>query len=258
MSTIHWRVDYARFIFHVPAEVWSSYTSLLHNSSHELKFHGEWLKSHKVNRLYYDATSGRETWAVDIWGEWAGIVHSLPITWLHSLARLDVRAIVWDTTGETIVNIGQHLQKHVTSYNIHVYSSREATKRLGRDRGGKGFAIGSHKSDLRITTYKRKNEPCAQEFQMSGAYLKRLVASTVATCGGSKGTIDPWSFLTDLISLHGTQRLDRVLKSASCEPFWTIIGSFSPPILPQAQHQFIPLIDELPDGTQRVYFEDEE
>jgi hypothetical protein len=244
MPTVAWRADYAKFMFEVPSELWHSYAALLHTTSHECKYAGEWLKSHKVNRLWYDAGSGKETWSIEIWGEWTGIVHKLPPTWFHSLKRLDTRAIVWDTTGETIINIGQHLQKHVTSHNINVYSTKPASKRLGRDRGGKGFAIGSHKSDLRITTYKRTGEPAAQEFQMTGAYLQRLKASALRAVAGRFEVYDIWEQLIDLIALHGTQRIDRVLKAAGCDQFWSIIGSFSPPILPPTQHQFIPELDD--------------
>lgn len=258
MATVIFRYDYAKFLITCPGEMWNQHYRALTELSHERKYAGEWLKSHKTNRLWYNPENGNETWALDIWGEWAGLVEELPIEWMSWLKRLDVRSIVWDATKETVMDVGQHLQRHVTSHNVNVYNTRPASKRLGRDRGGVGFAIGSHKSDLRISCYKRTGEPVAQEFQCSGAMLKRLVERTVPIFTNLSLTYSAWSHLRRSIEGIGNLRLARVLDSASIGTYWPVIGASDTPGLPDKQSAFIPALDCAEDQGPPVveYFEE--
>lgn len=211
----------------------------LNEQSHEMKFAGEWLKSHHTQRLRYNATVGKETWILEIWGEWAGIVEKMPVHWLLDLRRFDVRATLWDTDEDTIINLGQHLQRTITSHNIHVYSTKPATKRQGRDRGGKGFAIGSHKSDLRVSCYKRTSEPCGQEFQCSGAMLRRLALQAYDWYMKTGETIDPWRNLRARIEKNGNRRLMSILERAEVGTYWPVIGADDIPRLPPIQAAFL-------------------
>lgn len=257
MSTVNYRIDYAKFLITCAPENWHHYYSELNRESHEMKCSGEWLKSHKVNRLWYNADAGLETWSVDIWGEWAIIVDRLPINWVECLKRLDVRATIWDADKDTILNIGQHLQRHVTSHNINVFSTKPASKRLGRDRGGVGFAIGSHKSDLRITTYKRTGEPVAQEFQCSGAMLDRLRNDLLSKYANVWQTYSIWVGLKHMIEAEGQKRLARVMESAGIGTYWPVLGPADLPALPPIQSGFIPeLTDEIADMIEDSHAED--
>lgn len=245
MATVQFRYDYAKFLVTIPGDLWAQYYGELNRESHECKFHGEWLKSHKVNRLWFNPQNGYETWSIDIWGEWAGIVNRLPVNWFGMLKRADVRAIVWDADKDTILDLGQHLQRHVTSHNVNVFSTKPASKRLGRDRGGVGFAIGSHKSDLRITCYKRTGEPVAQEFQCSGAMLARLAATVQQLLGPTAGTVDLWRLLRLEIEKEGNKRLGRVLESGGIGTAWPIIGPSTIPTLADTQHTFIAEVGDI-------------
>lgn len=244
MGTIHYRPDYAKFLFEVEPDMWHHYYRSLNEAAHTRKYQADWLKSHKVNRLWFNSESGKETWAVDIWGEWAGIVEVLPISWFLALRRFDLRATVWDATEATILDLGQHLQRSITSHNIHVFSTRPATKRLGRDRGGKGFAIGSHKSDLRVSAYKRTREPVAQEFQMKGAYLARFVDIVARSFASDTYTRSAWQALAQLVRDAGEKRLNRVLESAGVGTYWPVIGPQDIPDLPPIQATWIPTLPE--------------
>lgn len=235
MSTVQFRTDYAKFLIEAEPEVWNHLYRVFCETSHLLKFNGEFLKSHKTNRLWFNAAKGMETWSLEVWGEWAGIVTALPPDWLLSLKRFDVRAVVWDADKDTIIDLGQHLQRTVTSHNINVFSTKPATKRLGRDRGGVGFAIGSHKSDLRITCYKRTGEPVAQEFQCTGAMLARLKLEAWDWYQKTGKTIDPWVNLGKRIEAQGNKRLMRVLESAGVGTYWPTIGAEDIPRLPPIQ-----------------------
>jgi len=239
MATVTFRYDYAKFLIQCPPDMWHQWYQELTRESHEMKASGEWLKSHKTNRLWFNAEAGMETWSIDIWGEWASIIERLPMQWIQYLKRADVRAIVWEATEATIIDIGQHLQKHITSHNVNVYSTKPASKRLGRDRGGKGFAIGSHKSDLRVTVYKRTGEPCAQEFQCSGAMLARCVRECLEQGKYYSGAYSIWEGLKGKIEKAGNQRLQLILEKGGIGTYWPVIGAHNIAPLTPAQSAFI-------------------
>jgi len=253
MATVTFRPDYAKFLVEAEPEVWNHMYRVLNETSHEMKFNGEWLKSHKTNRLWYNGEKGMETWSLEIWGEWSGIVQRLPADWVLHLKRFDVRAVVWDASKDTILDLGQHLQRTVTSHNVHVYSTKPATKRLGRDRGGIGFAIGSHKSDLRVTCYKRTGEPVAQEFQCTGDMLLRLKMAAWDWFHKTGQTIDIWRNLGARIEAEGNKRLVRVLESAGVGTYWPTVGPSDLPTLPPIQSGFIPTTGDFADDEDAEY-----
>jgi len=247
LATVTFRADYAKFLIEAQPEVWNHMYRVFCETSHEMKFAGEFLKSHKTNRLWFNAEKGMETWSLEVWGEWTGIVTRLPADWLLSLKRYDVRAIVWDATKDTILDLGQHLQRNVTSHNVNVFSTKAATKRLGRDRGGVGFAIGSHKSDLRVTCYKRTGEPVAQEFQCTGAMLARLKLGAWDWYHKTSQTIDIWANLGKRIEVEGNKRLMKVLESAGVGTYWPTIGAEDLPRLPPVQSALLVELSEMID-----------
>lgn len=244
MSTVSYRPDYAKFVFTVPAGTWHQYSERFHEASHQRKYNTEWLKSHKMSPWYGNAALGTETWSVDIWGEWAGLVEALPVAFFPYLRRFDVRAVIWDCDEATIVAVGQHLQRTVTSHNVNVYSTKPATKRMGRDRGGKGFAIGSHKSDLRVSVYKRTGEPCAQEFQCSGTMLKNSTELIWEGFQGHEKIIDPWKALVRRIQSQGESRMAKVFGSADLASYWPILQREELPNLPPIQAAFLAPLED--------------
>jgi hypothetical protein len=235
MSTVTFRPDYAKFVFTVPAGTWHQYSERFHEASHKLKYSTEWLKSHKMSPWYGNAALGTETWSVDIWGEWAGIVEHLPVAFFHSLRRFDLRSIMWDIDGDTIVSIGKHLVGTVTSHNIHLFATKPATKRMGRDRGGKGFAIGSHKSDLRVTIYKRAGEPCATEFQFHGTMLRNSVKDIGEDANVIPMLRSPYKALAAALMVKGEKRLQTVLEAGGIGTYWPQIRTADVPALPPIQ-----------------------
>lgn len=261
MATVTFRPDYAKFMFECAPEVWNHMYRVVNETSHEMKFNGEWLKSHKTQRLWFNAEKGMETWTLEIWGEWTGIVERLPSEWVLDLKRFDVRAIVWDAGRDTILDLGQHLQRNVTSHNINVYNTKPATKRLGRDRGGVGFAIGSHKSDLRVTCYKRTGEPVAQEFQCTGAMLSRLKLAAWDWYQKTGKTVDVWKNLSFRVQKEGNTRLQRVLESAGIGTYWPVLGAHDIPQLPPSQAAFVAelsdIIGPVPEGEGRDPYAEE-
>ena len=235
MSDIVYRFDYARFKIECAPENWEKIYNGFREARATFKASGEFDKSHKVNRLWYNAQSGMETWALDIWGEWAGIVQSLDVWWFDQLTRLDVRGTLWDADDDAVMALGQHLVKARGPYNVHTYSSRPSTKRMGRDRGGEGFAVGSHKSDLRISVYKRAKEPTAQEFQMTGRYLVRSMETARENWFATDKTVCLWYRLKECIIEAGQARFERVLDQAGIGTYWPVPGPLPTPELPPLQ-----------------------
>ena len=235
MSDVIYRFDYARFKIEVAPENWEAIYNTFREARATFKASGDFDKSHKTNRLWFNAQAGKETWALDVWGEWAGIVWSLPEFWFKWLTRLDVRTTLWDADGDAVEALGVHLVKAKGPYNVHLFSSRSSTKRMGRDRGGSGFAIGSHKSDLRITVYKRASEPVACEFQMTGRYLARSVEAAYQNWLDTSRTQGLWYRLKELVIEAGQHRFERALEQAGIGTYWPLTGPLPTPELPPLQ-----------------------
>lgn len=242
---VTYRPDYAKFLIHCPSDAWQSYYRTFCAAAHERQYKGDFLKSHKTKRLWFNAENGMETWSLEVWGEWSGIVDVLPVEWLDRLKRFDVRGVVWDATEDSIIAIGQHLQRTITTTNINVYSTKPRSKRDGRDAGGKGFSIGSHKSDLRITAYKRTGEPCAQEYQCSGSMLQSVVEHVKAIWGKTRRTTGPWRTLCSQIEERGSKRMASVFERADIGVYWPTFSRDDAPVLPPIQHEFIPSAEDL-------------
>lgn len=238
MSDIVYRFDYARFKIECSPENWEAIYNGFREARATFKASGDFDKSHKTNRLWYNAQAGKETWALDVWGEWAGIVWSLDEWWFQWLTRLDVRRTLWEADKDTVMALGEHLNRAGGPYNVHTYNSKPATKRMGRDRGGVGFALGSHKSDLRISVYKRSGEPSAAEFQMTGRYLERAKEAARENWLNTAKTAGLWYRLKELVVEAGEQRFERVLEHAGIGTYWPIAGPLPTPELPPIQPQF--------------------
>lgn len=234
MDTVY-RFDYARFKIECSPETWNQVYEGFRNARATFKASGDFDKSHKTSRLWFNAQSRKETWALDIWGEWAGIVWSLDEWWFQWLTRVDIRSTLWDVDGEQVRALGQTFRSETCGYNVHVYDTRPASKRMGRDRGGHGVAIGSHKSDLRIAIYKRAKDPTAMEFQMTGRYLERSKEAARKNWLNTNKTAGLWYRLKELVQEAGEARWERVLESHGIGTYWPLQGPLPTPELPPLQ-----------------------
>lgn len=244
MGTATFRADYAKFLITCDGDLWREWYHELNNASHERKYKADWLKSHRVNRLWVGQDGRTETWAVDIWGEWAGIAECLSDRWWPCLRRYDVRAIVWDADEKAVQSLGTHLFNTIRSISVQTYSRPAAQKRMGRDRGGVGFAVGSHKSDCRITCYKRTGEPVALEYQITGQVLAKLMGEVNAVYEKAEGTIDRWQHLKTQCQAFGDGRLTRTLDAAGIGGYWPVLGPIPVPDLPPTQFAFLAQVEE--------------
>lgn len=175
---------------------------------------------HKVNS-FPTQHPGLYVYTVDIWGEMSKTVFLIPFKALaDKLRRFDVRTIMAEVDEEAILYTGQRLQASGSSYNINVYSSKPSSKRMGKDRGGKGFAIGSHKSDLRISCYKRHGHPTAMEFQFTGKILRDAAQETYDALPPTASQQAHWEYFQSKLQDRGNNRLVRVLEQAGIGTHW--------------------------------------
>jgi hypothetical protein len=229
MTVPFWRYDYAKFWLELPTGLAAQYISALHQASHKIKCHGDWLKSFKVN-YFRSQRDDYETCCIEIWGEWTTIIEKLPYEqWSRFLRRLDVRGTLWDVGEDAIVSTGQYLQRNVASRNVEVFSSKPASKRLGRDRGGKGFRIGSRKSDYCAVVYRRTGEPSAVEFRFQGQALRGLLRLNHQFYVADDLSFSTWNSLKRLASDSGDRRLSRVYDEAGIGQYWPAYASDLPP-----------------------------
>lgn len=212
-----WRFDYAKFKFVTSSEHFNELYAEIKAAARLFDAKADFSKSHKIN-VFRNTSHTTYDYFVDIWGEFAGLVQYLPREpYFNCLKRCDVRAHEFDLTNEEIVYTGQVLQRPISQYNINVYSTRETTKRMGKDRGGKGFAIGSHKSDLRITYYKRKGEVSAVEYQFAGQKLITCLRSVLAVDEELHFGTSSWLDLKGKLSEEGGKRERHVFAHAGLD-----------------------------------------
>lgn len=238
MTSLVYRPDYAKFVFELPRGLFTHYYQELNRESHECKFHGEWLKSHRVQALR-SMHPDLETTVVEIWGEWAGIVRRLPWeAWGSHVKRFDARAISWDADGDAVLAVGHQLQMGQVQYNVEVFNSKPASKRHGRDRGGQGFRLGSRKSDICIVVYKRTGEPVAIEFRMQGQVLKDRIWAISKDSPLPEVVCDRWQMLIDFCESNGQKRLQRSLEQAGIGTYWPAYNKTEAPAMPSIRRSF--------------------
>lgn len=214
-----YRFDYLKFKFDTDPEHFSKLLDEIKAAYSLTHQEPPFDRFHKVN-LFHSHGNFTYTYFVDIWGEACALAHFLPREpYFNCLKRCDVRAIEFDLTEEEIKLVGNQLTDHAGKYNIVTYYKKKGTKRLGRDRGGRGFAIGSHKSDLRIVYYKRTSEPSAVEFQYQGQKLINCIRGVLAADEELQFGSSSWLALKNLLSEEGEKRVRHVLKAADIASF---------------------------------------
>lgn len=223
MPTVTYRFDYLNLILDTPVGTFNQYYNALSAEGKRVCGGQEkWDKSHKVQALHTMRGEWERT-KVDVWGEAADLIRALPWhVWSQFIKRLDVRAILWDVEEDAVLYTGQRLQRNVSSLNVEVFSSKPASKRLGRDRGGKGFRIGSRKSDVCVVVYKRTREPAAQEFRFQGQALRNIIAAIDEDKSSLDNVIDLWALASSECVTRGNRRMERALNEAGIGTYWPL------------------------------------
>lgn len=170
----------------------------------------------KVSVLRGASRDGKGKYAIETWGEgsslfWYLVMKDCP----SALVRLDVRTGMPDVEMDVVLNLKAVLAVAGSQYNTFTYGSKSRSKAGGGNQGGQGMAIGSHKSDLRISFYKKPQQAAAYEVQCSGAMLARIMKE--AKHALSEGPfMDACEGVIASIVKKGAQRLQEVPEFADC------------------------------------------
>lgn len=163
------------------------------------------------HRVFPGGSAYDRQYCIEIWGDLAEVV-----TWLDfeeyadRLMRLDVRTEL-PTLKESGVHAltGHFRAKKKGQHNVISYTSKARAKSRGRNAGGVGMALGSHKSTWRASAYKRAREAGAIEFQNSGDFLAKCVSTTISRRAIAEVDAAPWDALRAHIRVQGIQKLER-------------------------------------------------
>jgi hypothetical protein len=147
----------------------------------------------------------KRKYALEIWGDPAQQVCNLSwAKWHKWLQRYDFAETFSLGDVDAIDALYELSRQAGMRHNVNRYSSRKRTKKTGRSGGGEGVAFGSHRSDFRLSIYKRHDEPLKWEVQMAGGRLGRLVQKTIRYLEiMGVDTIEPWSSLETSIWYEG-------------------------------------------------------
>lgn len=224
MSTVSHRVDYAKFNFSATPEraqeLYRSFIETVHAQPERVQRAGGW----KLNALG-PLGVGPRRYNLEVWGLVTQCIYLLPPEpWVGMLTRVDYRAVLWEVTDTDLMAVGTALAQADCSYNVHVFSTKKRQKKGGRDAGGKGFAIGSHKSDLRISFYRHPNEQPAQEYQLSGEMLRRLKLAALRDTSGEYSVRHILASICDQVKVIGAARTARVFEAGGLGTAWPDFG----------------------------------
>lgn len=120
----------------------------------------------------------KRRYVLEAWGYTAEALWRLPWQWCKWLVRLDIKQVAEDWSDLDVDNLFQRWNMYDTVRNKQSFNSRHRSKREGRSGGGRGIALGSHKSDLRVSVYRRRGQPYHMEVQLMGKRLRSLISDT--------------------------------------------------------------------------------
>ena len=157
--------------------------------------------------------TGSRLYIIECWGEASQAVEQLSWElWSPYLTRLDVKDGAWGATDFGVDKIYRELRAQGTRENLNQFASRTRAKVGGRTGGGTGFALGSHKSDLRFSLYKREGEEYHYEVQFTGQQLARQVTSVNRSVAVGICSHDfRWQALRGNIMAEGLYKLSRYI-----------------------------------------------
>lgn len=163
-------------------------------------------------RVFPGGERGTSQYCLEVWGKMAGFVEFLDFEqWADRIMRIDVRRELHTAREDGIQELGERLRRSSKGgRNIMQYNSRPREKSRGRNAGGVGLAVGSHKSNWRASIYKRRGECAALEFQYSGEAVQRAVATQFARMSIPEVEKDPWAALRRHLAVEGLNKLERI------------------------------------------------
>lgn len=175
-STIS-RCDKIDFYFNLPVDSFNDHYERLQTffDTVEDKYEKATKTSH-LQAMGADNRNGTRMYMVETWGAFSEFVlREIPHEWQTFISRLDYRLEI-DIADERLTNVYNYISQNQTkARNLQIFDTRPRDKKEGRNAGGKGLAVGSHKSDTRLAIYKRTGERGAIEWQFKGKALAKIL-----------------------------------------------------------------------------------
>lgn len=163
----------------------------------------------------YNSSAGHTQYFLRVWGTLADLfVHSSNDHIGHRLiTRVDVRYELLRSDRTAVRAFGQAVMDRPKGRrNIQLFDSKGREKGAeGRSTGGTGLAIGSHKSDRRVSLYTRGNSLPAVEIQLQGAAVAKMWGDH---CGWDTSEID-WTRQVQNFMDAATHEADQWLADAA-------------------------------------------
>lgn len=191
------RYDYAKFVLRAPLDLCEQYKLQfvqLVAAGDEFDGNGSGYNVKPLRRT----PDGQWIYVYELWGPLAQIVRYFSWeAWGKLIERLDVK-FDYDVTPSGVRALRDQLEGSGSGgRNVQTFNSRVREKKEGRDGGGFGVAVGSHKSESRLSAYKRGRELGGVEYQISGKKVKKgaAVVDMLLKEGREDVATDPWTEL---------------------------------------------------------------
>lgn len=241
------RIDYLKFSVPLPVEhvkAWKDVWLAVFDADHiaEGKPHTATVGS--VKR----AENGNYLYAFEAWGEVCANVVELPFDqWAPWLYRIDIRKDC-DVTQQGLDTLYSHLRETCgDNRNVQQFNTKPRSKRGGRNAGGIGLQVGSHKSDFRVVVYRRHGEQGAIEVNLTGDVLKDIkdAARMMRKSTEPKWQEQPWRSLMIACDMRGQRKLDLATGLPYQELHDMAEGMMA---IPMTEEQRLAEVDALLDG----------
>lgn len=149
----------------------------------------------------YNTTAHTNQYFLRVWGELADFFTIAGQDMLRGklITRLDIRYAIINGSKESVRRFGAAaMARPKGRRNVQLFDSKGREKGAnGRSTGGVGLAIGSHKSDRRVSVYARGNESPAVEIQLQGAAIAELWGACMFYDDGVMSYMDELRTLQD-------------------------------------------------------------
>lgn len=180
MAVEAFRCDYAKWAFRWSHDNFQLQVDIFRSVMRKHKDYNNDRPQFKVRALGGWGTVERY-YTLECWGP---ICEYVPLLagqhWLANLERVDFKAVARGVSIVGNYTTGMLLGLADTAPLVQTFNKPAKSKQGSTDGGGKGWAIGSHKSDLRISGYSKSQSPVGLEFQSTGTMLQRFKQNIVA------------------------------------------------------------------------------
>lgn len=180
--------------------------------------------------------SDKRLYSFETWGKLSDVMarYADDREWAH-LQRLDYQ-IPCDIDDEKIHGLYEHLRKNkARGRNVTSFDTRPREKSQGRHAGGHGVALGSHKSDKRLSISKRKGESGYIELQLSGKLLRTLVGEALQKVRTSQTGETMYQVMSQMCQAA----LEKMAREAGFETAQALVRSVSPDAPAQPPADFL-------------------